>query len=198
MTNPASIKGWDNWRTALQAEPRVAIPEDLAGRWWVAHTRPRSEKALALDLRARGVFYYLPLCVRTTRSKERGRVSRSIVPVFPGYVFLNTGEAQRQLALMTNRIANALPVANQPQLVSELRQIQRVLCTQPDFQWEPAIEVGQWARVIAGPLLGNEGVVCERMSRMRLALNVRMLSQSVVVEVSRDMLEQIDPPAYAT
>ena len=82
-------------------------------------------------------------------------------------------------------------------LLSELRQIQRVLCTQTDFQWEPAIEVGQWARVIAGPLLGTEGVVCKRMSRMRLALNVRMLSQSVIVEVARDMLEKIDAPAYA-
>jgi transcription antitermination factor NusG len=198
MTNPASIKGWDEWHAALQAEPCVAIPEELAGRWWVAHTRPRNEKALALDLQARGIFYYLPLCVRTARSKGRGRISRSIVPVFPGYVFLNTGEAQRQLALMTNRIANALPVANQLQLVNELRQIQRVLSTQTDFQWEPAIEVGQWARVIAGPLLGTEGVVCKRMSRMRLALNVRMLAQSVVVEVPQDMLERIDPPAYAT
>lgn len=198
MANSTSIKGWDDWHTALQAEPHVAIPEELPGRWWVAHTRPRNEKALALDLRARGIFYYLPLCVRTTRSKGRGRISRSIVPVFPGYVFLNTGEAQRQLALTTNRIANALPVANQLQLVGELRQVQRVLCTQTEFEWEPTIEIGQWARVITGPLLGTEGVVCKRMSRMRLALNVRMLSQSVVVEVSRDLLEQIDPPAYAT
>ena len=73
-----------------------------------------------------------------------------------------------------------------------------MLCTQTGFEWEPAIEVGQWARVVAGPLRGIEGVVCRRMSRMRLALNVRMLSQSVVVEVTRDVLERIDAPSYAT
>ena len=68
---------------------------------------------------------------------------------------------------------------------------------QAEIEWEPTIEVGQWARVIAGPLQGTEGIVCTRMSRTRLALNVRMLSQSVVVEVSRDMLERIAPPAFA-
>jgi transcriptional antiterminator RfaH len=198
MANPASIKGWHVWEPMMCAEAHVAIPDGLSGAWWVAHTRPRNEKAFALDLRAHGIFHYLPLSVRGTRSKASGRLSQSIVPVFPGYVFFNGSDAQRQLALTTNRVASTLPVADQPQLVGELRQIQRVLSTQTEFQWEPAIEVGQWARVIAGPLQGTEGVVCKRMSRMRLALNVRMLSQSVVVEVPRDALEQIDAPSYAT
>lgn len=196
--SPGSIKGWDTWEVALRAEPHEAIPDELTGVWWVAHTRPRNEKALALDLRARDIFHYLPLCLRATRGKTSGRLSRSIVPIFPGYVFLNGTDAQRQLALTTNRIAKTLAVANQPQLVGELRQIQRVICTQTDFDWEPAIEVGQWARVIAGPLQGIEGIVCQRMSRMRLALNVRMLSQSVIVEVTRAMLEKIDAPSYGS
>jgi len=197
MVSPGSIKGWDVWRASLRAEPRAAIPDELPGVWWVAHARPRNEKALALDLRARGIFHYLPLCLRSTRGKTTGRLSRSIVPVFPGYVFFNGNEAQRVLALTTNRIANVLRVADQRQLVGELQQIQQVLCTQTDFDREATIEVGQWARVIAGPLRGIEGIVCKRMSRMRLALNVRMLSQSVLVEVSRDTLEQIDGPSYA-
>ncbi|MBU0618594.1 MAG: UpxY family transcription antiterminator, partial [Planctomycetes bacterium] len=127
MTNPTSIKGWETWQAALRAEPREAIRDNLPGLWWVAHTRPRNEKALALDLRARGIFHYLPLRLRSTRSKTSGRVSRSLVPVFPGYVFFNGDDPQRQHALMTNRIANMLTVVNQAELVGELRQIQRLL-----------------------------------------------------------------------
>lgn len=197
MANPIAIKGWDTWHTALEAEPSAAIPEDLPGRWWVAHTRPRNEKALALELRVRGVFHYLPLCVRCTRSRNSGRLSRSIVPVLPSYVFFNGDDSARQSALTTNRIVNTLTVVNQKQLVGELQQIQRVLAVQATVDWEPAIETGQWARVIAGPLQGTEGIVCTRMSRTRLALNVRMLSQSVVVEVAREMVEKIDPPPFA-
>jgi len=195
--NPGAIKGWETWQRALFAEPEEAVPEPVAGCWWVAHTRPRNEKALALELRALGICHYLPLSLRTTRSPRTGRLTRSIVPVFPGYLFFNAGERQRQLALKTNRIARTIAVADQRQLVGELRQIQRVLCTQTDFQWEPALEVGQWARVIAGPLRGLEGVVCRRMSQMRLALNVRLLSQAVIVEVARDLLEPIERPSYA-
>jgi transcription antitermination factor NusG len=198
MLSPASIKGWETWQATLWAEPREAVPDNLPGLWWVAHTRPRNEKALALDLRARRVFHYLPLRLRTTRSKTSGRVSRSLVPVFPGYVFFNGDEPQRQHALMTKRIANTLAVVNQAELIGELRQIQRLLRSQADFDWEPVIQVGQWARVIAGPLQGIEGIVCKRLPRLRLALNVRMLSQSVVVEVSRDLLERIEAPSYAS
>jgi transcription antitermination factor NusG len=196
MTIPPSIKDWETWQAALQAEPRTAIPDQLPGLWWVAHTRPRNEKALALDLRVQHIFHYLPLRLRSTRSKASGRISRSLVPVFPGYVFFNGDDRQRQRALMTNRIANALPVVNQAELVDELRQIQRLLASQTEFEWEPAIQVGQWARVITGPLQGIEGIVCKRLARLRLALNVRMLSQSVVVEVSRELLERIDAPSF--
>jgi transcription antitermination factor NusG len=197
MATPGLIKGWETWQAMLQAEPPAAIPDHLPGRWWVVHTRPRNEKALALDLRARRIFHYLPLCVRSTRSKNTGRVSRSLVPVFPGYVFLNSNDAQRQQALMTNRVARTLPVVNQAELVGELRQIQRLLVAKAGFDLEPRIEVGQWARVSAGPLTGLEGVVSRRLTRLRLALNVRMLSQSVVVEMAHDLLEPIDPPSYA-
>lgn len=196
MTDLTSIKDWDAWRDSLLADPLAALPDDLPGQWWVAHTRPRNEKALAFDLRARGVFHYLPLCVRVSHSKATGRVSRSIVPVFPGYVFINGVDADRQTALTTNRIANTLAVPDEARLLGELRHVQQLLSAQADFDWEPKIEVGQWVRVVAGPLVGVEGVVCRRMSKMRLALNVRMLSQAVVVEVARDMLEKIDAPAY--
>ena len=197
MIKPGSIKGWETWQAALEAPPVEAIPDDLPAVWWVAHTRPRNEKALALELRARRIFHYVPLCIRMTRSQGSGRVSRSISPVFPGYVFFNGDDSQRQSALTTNRIANTIPVFDQARLVRELRQIQRVVVTQADFEWQPAIEVGQWARVIAGPLAGVEGVVRKHLARMRLALNVQMLSQSVVVEVARDLIEKIDPPAHA-
>ena len=53
-----------------------------------------------------------------TRSVVSRRMSRSIVPVFPGYLFFLGTDEQRYLALTTNRIANILPVPNQQQLVT--------------------------------------------------------------------------------
>lgn len=35
---------------AMERPPEEAIPQGLSGDWWVAHTKPRSEKLLATDL----------------------------------------------------------------------------------------------------------------------------------------------------
>lgn len=185
------------WDQAMRADPSEAIPDGLSGAWWVAHTKPRNEKALALDLRALDVFTYLPLHRRVTRSRNTGRITRSIVPIFTGYLFFNATEEQRCLALTTNRIANTLGVSAQDALVRHLRHVQRVLGTETQFQWQGSLQVGDWARVVAGPLAGVEGVIYRWLSGLRLALNVTMLGQSISVEVSRELIEKIDPPPQA-
>lgn len=182
------------------ASPAEAIPDDLPGHWWVAHTRPRQEKALARDFQSLGVFHYLPLCRRATRSRNTGRISRSLVPMFPGYVFFNGTDQQRHRVLRTNRIANTLEVVYQRQFIAELRQIQKALNANAGFERHGLVKVGDWARVVAGPLTGVEGIVCKHLKHLsgfRLALNVRILSQSVSVEVSPDRVERIDGPSYA-
>ncbi len=181
---------------ALEMPPEAIIPDGLPGRWWVAHTKPRTEKALARDLSTFGFHYYLPLRRKRTRSCNTGRHSNSIVPVFAGYLFFNGTEEQRYRALTTNRIANILAVTSQDRLSAELRQIHRVLRSGLDFRLYNEIHAGEWARVMAGPLAGAEGVVCGRLSRTRLVLNVEMLGQSVSVQVEADVLEPIEPPNY--
>jgi transcription antitermination factor NusG len=172
------------------------IPEFPGGRWWVAHTRPRSEKAFAQDLSGRGVFYYLPLQRRVTVSRRTGRTSRSLLPLFPGYVFLYGSEEHRRLALTTNRIANLLDVHDPARLLAELRQIERALASGAVLDRGPALDVGAWARIVSGPMSGLEGVIAQRLPRLRLALSVHMLSQSVVVEVAADQVEAIEGPSY--
>ncbi len=173
-----------------------AIPGDLSGCWCVAHTKPRQEKLLSDDLQTRGVFHYLPLSARTTRSKNTGRVSHSEVPVFPGYLFYVRREDQWNDAMMTNRIVSTLAVTDQIEFVGQLRQIHRMLGTGADFERGNLFKVGQWARIIEGPLMGLEGIVRRRLSRVRLGLNVQMLGQSISVEVAQDVLERIDGPTY--
>jgi len=175
--------------------PEEAIPARLAGTWWVAHTRPRNEKALCADLGALGIFNYLPLKRRLTRSRRTGRISKSSIPLFPGYVFFNATEQERLRSLRTNRIVRTIPVPDQGQLITELRQIHRVLSAQTDLLCHPDLKAGDFVRVIAGPLEGLEGVVWGPASRLRLVLNVHMLGQSVSVQVSRDQIEPIEPPA---
>lgn len=172
------------------------IPANLAGLWYVAHTRARNEKALAADLTQMRIPAYLPLVQRETRSNRTNRVSRSTVPVFPGYLFFNATQDQRYQSLTTNRIAKLLIVPEQKQLVAELQRIQQFLQTNQTFAVIQRLEVGQWGRITTGPLQGIEGVVVRSAGRWRLSMNVTILGQSVHVEVDRDHVERIDPPSW--
>jgi transcription antitermination factor NusG len=175
----------------------AAIPDVVEGRWWVAHTRPRAEKALAADLSRIDVFHYLPLRERMTRSRTTGRVSRSQVPVFSSYLFFVATNEQRYLAMRTNRIVNTLRVPNQAQLVAELRHIHTVLATGTPFLRRSQLKIGRWVRIVAGPLMGVEGVVASCRSPFRIVINVDILGQSVTVEADVEAVEPIDVPPYA-
>src|ERR1700736_5805449 len=78
------------------------------GRWWVLHTRPRAEKALARRLLGRNLPFFLPLYNKEWRSG--GRSLCAYHPLFAGYLFLYGDGQQRLHALETNLVARVLPV----------------------------------------------------------------------------------------
>ena len=73
-------------------DPAVAVA-DASARWWVLHTRPRAEKAVARQLVGREVGFYLPLYEH--RLTSGGRVRSSYLPLFPGYVFVRIEEQNK-------------------------------------------------------------------------------------------------------
>jgi hypothetical protein len=52
--------------------------------WWVAKVKPRQEKAIAFDLIARSIDYYLPMFTKVVRRKDNNKPRKSILSLFPG------------------------------------------------------------------------------------------------------------------
>lgn len=174
--------------------PEEAIPDHLGGKWWVAHTRARNEKALARDLDRMDIVNYLPLRRCASKSRRSGRTHVSDVPVFAGYLFFNATEHQRYRAMATNRVANTLFVPDQSQLIAQIRNVHRMLLSDTAIEHFNGVRVGHWVRVIAGPLEGVEGRVVRKLGRTRLVVTVEILGQSVTAEVDAELLEKVDPP----
>jgi transcription antitermination factor NusG len=173
----------------LPAEPDM-YPEDLwegdAGRddadrrWYCLHTRPRQEKATARDLRARRVAFYLPQIVREDRTPA-GRKTRSILPLFGGYLFLFGDESDRVEALKGNRLVRVLEVADQEGLIRDLEQIHRMLASGLAIEPEHAAPVGGRVRVASGPLTGLVGTVVRRGKGDHFVALVKMLGLGAAV-----------------
>ncbi len=109
--------------------PEVQSISDFTGLWWVAHTKSRNEKALAQDLVAKNISYFLPMTWKVQRRSHR--TLRSLLPLFSGYLFFCGREAERLELLRTNRVANVIEVKDQEKLLDELVQFERALRAAP-------------------------------------------------------------------
>jgi len=162
----------------------------MVGTWWLAHTKPRQEKAVAHDLCRRGISYFLPLVEKLTII--RGRKFRPLLPLFPGYIFACGTEDDRIESFRANRIVRTIPVVDQDRLVGELTQIQQALQADTPMDPWPYLKRGRWVRVRSGPLKGIEGIVSTRKSVTRLVMRVVTLGQAVAVEIDAGLLDPLD------
>jgi transcriptional antiterminator RfaH len=181
------LKASENPPVVWPQEKSIA---DFEGNWWVAHTKSRNEKILAKQLISREVPYFLPMHWKV--SKSRGRTLRSLLPLFPGYLFFCGGENERLEVLKTNRAANLIEVEDQELLVQELLPIETMLKLGKAVLPHDYLQVGEKCRVTAGPLAGTVGMVVQTPSEVRLILQVDILGQAASVEIASEMVEKLE------
>jgi len=182
----------------LQPEPSI-FPDDLLvlgaednveRRWWAVYTKARQEKALARDLFAQQIPFYLPLVPRA--SSSRGRRIESLLPLFKGYLFIFAREEERVETLRTNRVSRLIAVDAPVTLQRELWQVQQLIARKAPLVVEARLAPGRRIRVKSGAFMGIEGVVEEQRSGYRLIVEVSFLQQSVSVELDDAQLEPIE------
>jgi transcriptional antiterminator RfaH len=165
------------------------VPAD--GReWWLAHTRPRQEKALARELTLAGLSFYLPCVPKRTRT--RGRIKTSHLPLFPGYAFVRFEEAERGRVFAGDRVARLVRVPDQARLWSDLRQVRKLLDLGRPVQAEDHLEPGTTVAVRTGPLAGLTGTVVRSAARHKFVVRVDLIDRGVSVVVDRETLGKLD------
>lgn len=159
-------------------------------RWWVLYTKARQEKAIARDLLAWQIPFYLPLVRKT--SMHRGRRIRSHIPLFTSYVFLYGTPDERVQSLTSNRLSRVLAVNDPDRLLFDLRQLDRLIASEAALTVESRLAPGDRVRVRHGALAGVEGTVLTRRGRTRLLVEINFLRQGASVEIDDFVLESID------
>ena len=170
--------------------PQAESLEQLTGRWWVAHTKSRSEKAFAFNLIDHGIGYFLPLIERVRISGGKRR--RVLLPLFSSYVFFCGDEEDRYAAMTTNRLCSTIEVHDQEGLLAELAAIEKALAGKAQLDPYPSLAVGRRCRIRAGAFQGLEGIVVRRNKLTRIVLQVSILGQGAAMEIGADLLEVLD------
>jgi transcriptional antiterminator RfaH len=178
----------DLFPAGLLDEP--AGDEARGGQWWAMYTLARREKELMRRLRGLQIGFYSPLIHKRSRSPG-GRVRESYVPLFASYVFVYGTPADREKSLATNCISRSLAVPDPARLVSDLRQIRRLIDLDAPLTVEARIEPGRRVRVRSGPMAGLEGTVIKRRGRDWLVVAVEFLGQGASVLLEDFQVEPV-------
>ena len=97
----------------LWEDPQAIPRSHEEAVWWCLHAKPRQEKATGRELRKLGLTFYLPQVLKEDRTPQ-GRKIRSVIPLFPSYLFLHGDYNDRLAALRGNRLVAVLEVAIRP------------------------------------------------------------------------------------
>ena len=100
-------------------------------------------------------------------------------------------ELTARLAEETNRASRMVNVADETELLGELRNLRRLIASDAPLTIERKLEAGRAVRVKSGPLEGTEGVVVSRRGKDCLLVAVTLLQQGVSVEIDDFRLEPI-------
>jgi len=160
------------------------------GQWHVLHTKSRQEKAVADDLAALKVDFFLPT-LRQTRYYGN-RKALVDLPMFPGYVFLWGTLEQAYLADRTKRIAQIIKVVDQEKLDWELTNLHLALSKSAVLEPYPHLVKGVRVEVRSGPFRGLQGIIEDKINPHRLILQVGLLGRGVSLEIDASLLDVVE------
>jgi transcription antitermination factor NusG len=178
-------------RIAVEALSRQATGQEIPSEWYAVQTRPRHEKRVAAEVRARDMEEFLP--IHRSRHRWRNGVLADVeLPLFPCYLFARIPLCDRLRLLglpgvIGFAVNSAHPTALPQKDIEALRALSIICQAEP----HPFLSVGDRVRLVAGPLTGMEGILTRRKQELRVVLSLDFIMRSVAVEVSEFDIEPI-------
>jgi transcription antitermination factor NusG len=159
--------------------------------WYALYLRSRYEKKVFKYLQEKQIESFLPLIDEVHVWSDRKRKVEE--PLFRGYVFVKSDLRDRYTILETDGVIRFVGIRGKPSAISdeEIDWLRRIIRKPEHVQREQYLEVGERVRVVAGPLIGVEGLVRQLNGHTRVVISLASIVQSVSVQVDSDLLEPI-------
>ena len=161
--------------------------------WFAAYVTSKHEKKVQMQLALQEIETFLPLYKTIHLWKNRCRKVLEL-PLFPNYLFVHIAVSDRLAVLRTPGVISMvcsghLPVPLPCAAIEAIRTALAVREVEP----HPYLAVGNRVRIVGGPLLGMEGVLVRRKSKLRVVLLLDQIRQSAAVEVNADEIDSLAP-----
>ncbi|MGV8074822.1 MAG: transcription termination/antitermination protein NusG [Syntrophobacteraceae bacterium] len=163
--------------------------------WFALYVQVNHEKELTRRLEQKSFECFLPLV--ESWSKRVDRRKKIHLPLFPGYVFVNTVldnyanvnilKTPGALTILRNS-EGPLPIPNY-----QIDNLKSLLSSSEPFLTHTYLKEGDYVRVNRGPMAGCIGILLRSNPKKgRLVVSVDIIQRSVSVELNVEDVEPID------
>lgn len=154
--------------------------------WFALYVKSRHEKAVALNLNAKGYESFLPIYPKHHKASKQ-----YALPLFPNYVFCRFQPQTKIAVVSTPGVFSIIGNGCQPLPIpdSEIEGVRRMVETGLMPQPWPYVAPGQRIRLKYGPLRGVEGVVIDNSHEKWLVVSIALLRRSVAVKIEREHIQ---------
>jgi transcription antitermination factor NusG len=162
--------------------------------WFALHVKPRHERAVEEQLRARLLEGYSPYYLARRRWSDR--VKAVEFPLFPRYVFCRFCFEDRLKVISLPSVVSIVGFGGSPCPIpdGDVEMVKSMVASGlPVMPW-PSLRIGERVRVCHGPLSGLEGILTRQKAAYRVVVTVELLQRAVAVEVERDLIEPVPAP----
>jgi len=157
--------------------------------WYAVHTRSRHEDRACLGLQQKSLHAFLPKL--EVWSKRKDRRKKIMIPMFPGYLFVEIGTLENQIkvdVLKTFGVVRILgkSMGSEPIPVPDgkIDAIRRIVDSRVEVQQFQYPKVGEPARIIDGPFKGIEGQVLRTdYEKEFFVIEIELLQRSVAIKL---------------
>jgi transcription antitermination factor NusG len=156
---------------------------NTTNKWFALYTKPRAEKKVYENLKAKGIEVYLP--VRKVLQQWSDRKKWVDIPLINSYIFVyitksdyvNVLETQGVVMFVYNKKRGVATISD-----TEMQIMKRAVDSKLQLNIEPTnIQKGQTVTITTGPLKGLTGEVMNINGNKKLYLNIVELGYSLVI-----------------
>lgn len=165
----------------------------LDTKWYAVYTKPRSEKKVAQTILNKGLEVYLPLI--TTLKQWSDRKKKVEEPLFKSYVFVNIHhEAQHIDILSVTGVVKFIRIGKElspiQSSVIEAIKLSLIHASEITLTSEKLI-IHQPVKIIAGPLMGMQGVITQQQGNHYFAIHIEQLGTHLLLKVPAAYLKPL-------
>ncbi len=163
-------------------------------KWYALHARSRHEDVVFHGLRRKSIEAFLPKVQVMSRRKDRRK--RILIPLLPGYVFVNTNLNAHHYwdIIKTYGVVRIIGIKGKPVPVKdeEIVSLQVLDGTDRTVRNQAYMKTGDRIMIMEGPLKGLSGFYLRHKGKSdKVVVSIELLQRSLAVEIEDWVVEKI-------